>query len=105
LLELLLVVTLIGILASIVVSRVSSNTDFAKNRACFHNRANLNSTIERWYVEQGDWPAADLSDIGADPTYFPSGISVCPVTGSAYTLDVATQRVDGHTSTASPGDH
>jgi general secretion pathway protein G len=105
LLELLLVVTLIGILASTIVSRMSSNTDVAKNRSCSHIRANLNSAIERWYIENGDWPAADLSDIGADINFFPSGLPVCPVTGSAYTMDLATQRIDGHTSSASPGDH
>jgi prepilin-type N-terminal cleavage/methylation domain-containing protein len=105
LIELLLVVTIIGIVASLVVSRVSSNTDTAKTRSCFHNRSELNSAAERWYIENDAWPAADLSDIGADTNYFPSGISSCPVTGSAYTLNATTRRIDGHTSSATPGDH
>jgi prepilin-type N-terminal cleavage/methylation domain-containing protein len=105
LIELLLVVTLIGIIASIVTVRISSNTDFAKTRSCFHNRSELNSSIERWYIEQNAWPAADLSDLGADANHYPSGIPVCPVTGSAYTLNATTHRIEGHTSSANPGDH
>ena len=105
LIELLLVVTLIGIIAGIITSRISSNSEFAKTRSCFHNRSELNSTIERWYIEQNAWPAADLSDIGADTNYFPSGIPTCPATGSAYTLNATTHRIDGHTTSTAPGDH
>lgn len=105
LLELLLVVTLIGIIASIVIVRISSNADYAKVQSCFHNRTQLNSSVERWYIEKSAWPVNDLSDIGADVNYYPSGIPVCPVTGSAYTLNATTRRIDNHTSAAIPGDH
>lgn len=105
LLELLAVVTIIGVIASLVVSRVTSNADLAKTRSCFHNRAELNRTVERWYIDTGAWPANDLSDIGADVNYFPSGIQACPVTGNAYSLNATTHRVNGHTSSAVPGDH
>jgi general secretion pathway protein G len=105
LLELLAVVTIIGIIASIVVVRISSNADLAKTRSCFHNRSELNSAAERWYIENNAWPASDLSDIGADVNYFPAGIPVCPVTGNAYTLNATTHRVDGHSTSTAPGDH
>ena len=105
LLELLLVVTLIGIVTSIVVVRISSNADLAKTQSCFHNRSEVNTAVERWYLDQNAWPANNLSDIGADANYFPSGIPVCPVSGAAYTLNATTRRIDGHTSSATPGDH
>lgn len=105
LLELLLVVTLIGIIAGLIMVRISSNADFAKTRSCFHNRSEINSAAERWYVENNAWPASDLSDIGADLNYFPSGVPVCPVTGNAYSLNATTHRVEGHSSSTVPGDH
>jgi hypothetical protein len=43
-----------------------------------------------------------LSDIGADPDYFPDGLPTCPSTGAAYRLDPVTHRVVGH---AGVGDH
>ncbi|MCG8450016.1 MAG: prepilin-type N-terminal cleavage/methylation domain-containing protein [Pirellulales bacterium] len=105
LLELLLVVTIIGIVASIIVGRISTNTDMAKVRSCFHNRSEINSASERWFIYKNSWPAANLSDIAADPNYFPSGIPVCPVTGSAYALNATTNRVEGHVSYSVPGVH
>jgi prepilin-type N-terminal cleavage/methylation domain-containing protein len=105
LLELLLVVVLIGVIASIVMVRISQNADTAKSRTCFHNRSELNTAIERWYVENDAWPAADLSDLGADVNYFPSGIPVCPATGNSYSMNTTTHRVNGHTSAALPGNH
>jgi len=105
LIELLLVVTLIGIIASIITARVSLNADNARVKSCFHNRSELNSSVERWYIEKNGWPASDLSDIGADTDYYPSGIPVCPVSGTPYTLNATTHRIDGHSTTAVPGDH
>jgi len=105
LLELLLVVSIVAIIVSIVIVRFPSNTDLAKTRSCFHNRSELNSAIERWYVQNNAWPAKDLSDLGADATYFPAGIPVCPVTGGAYSMNATTHRVDGHSASTVPGDH
>ena len=105
LIELLLVVTIIGIVASLIIARVSNNLEFTKTQSCFHNRSEINSATERWYVHKNVWPAADLSDIAADPNYFPQGIPVCPVTGSSYSLNATTHRVQGHTSDTTPGDH
>ncbi len=105
LLELLAVVTIIGIIASLVIYRIAPGVDFAKTSSCSHNRAEINSAIERWYVDKNSWPASDLSDLGADVNYFPAGLPVCPVTGNSYTLDATTKRVSGHTSSTAPGDH
>lgn len=92
--ELLAVVTILGIIAAIIVPRVAVSSDTAKQKVNAHNKATINSAVERWYVEKGAWPATNLSDIGADINYFPDGVPVNPVDGSAYTLNTTTHRVN-----------
>lgn len=94
--ELLAVVTILGILAAIILPRVMTGTDTAKDKTCFHNRAEINITVEQFYLHNGYWPANDLSDIGADTSYFPDGLPVCPVSGQPYRLDPTTHRLIGH---------
>jgi len=94
LMELLAVVTILGIIAAIIVPRVTSSSDTAKNSVNNHNKATVNAAVERWYIEQGSWPANDLSDIKADINYFPEGIPTNPVDNSAYTLNTTTHRVN-----------
>jgi prepilin-type N-terminal cleavage/methylation domain-containing protein len=102
LMELLAVVTVLGIIAAVVLPRVISGTDVAKEKACYHNRAEINITVERFNLHTGNWPANDLSDIASDPEYFPDGLPTCPVSGAAYRIDGTTRRVIGH---ASSGNH
>lgn len=102
-LELMAVVTLIAIIAAIVVSRVTQSTDSAKCKACRHNRLELNAAIERYYLDNGSFPG-NLSDV-ATPDYLPSGLTVCPVSGAAYSMNPVTHRIDGHTTDTVPGDH
>lgn len=99
LLELLAVVTILGIIAALIVPRVNQGTDRAKDTTCHHNRAEINITVERYYLHNNTWPASDLSDIGADLDYFPDGLPACPVSGEAYRLD-ANHRVVGHAGSA-----
>jgi general secretion pathway protein G len=94
LMELLAVVTILGIIAAIIVPRVSVSSDTAKAKVNLHSKATINSAVERWYVEKGAWPATNLSDIGADMNYFPSGLPTNPVDGTAYTLNTTTHRVN-----------
>ena len=96
LVEILAVVVILGILAAIVVPRVLVSSAQAKTNACLQNKASINTAVEKWYFDKGSWPLDALTDIGADPDYFPDGIPVCPVDGSAYTLDMTTHRVTGH---------
>ena len=100
LMELLAVVTILGIIAAVIVPRVVSGTDVAKEKTCVHNRAEINITVERYYLHNGVWPANDLSDIGADPNYFPDGMPTCPSSGASYRLDPTTHRVVGHAGSA-----
>jgi general secretion pathway protein G len=94
LMELLAVVVILGIIAAIIVPRVAVSSDTAKTKVNSHNKATINSAVERWYVEKGAWPATNLSDIKADLNYFPSGLPTNPVDGSAYTLNTTTHRVN-----------
>lgn len=94
LMELLAVVTILGIIAAIIVPRVAVSSDTAKAKVNNHNKATINSAVERWYVEKGTWPANNLSDIGVDTNYFPDGVPVNPTNGSAYTLNATSHRVN-----------
>ena len=94
LLELLAVVTILGIIAVVVVPRISVSSTTAKQKADAQNKAEINSAVERWYFEKGTWPADNLSDIGSDNTYFPQGLPTNPSTGAVYTLDSTTHRVN-----------
>jgi general secretion pathway protein G len=94
LMELLAVVTILGIIAAIIVPRVTVSSDTAKAKVNAHNKATINAAVERWYIETGAWPAANLSDIGADTDYFPDGIPTNPVSGAAYTLNATSHRVN-----------
>jgi prepilin-type N-terminal cleavage/methylation domain-containing protein len=100
LMELLAVVVILGVIAAVVLPRVSSGSDKAKEKTCIHNRSEINITVERYYLHTGSWPANDLSDIGADANYFPDGLPTCPVTGAPYRLDPTTHRVVGHAGTS-----
>src|SRR5215510_4500270 len=94
LMELLAVVTILGIIAAIIVPRVTVSSDTAKAKVNAHNKATINAAVERWYVEKGTWPANNLSDIGADTNYFPDGLPTNPVNGTAYSLNATTHRVN-----------
>jgi general secretion pathway protein G len=94
LMELLAVVTILGIVSAIIVPRVAVSSDTAKTKVNLHNKATINSAVERWYVEKGAWPATSLSDIKADLNYFPAGLPTNPIDGSAYALNATTHRVN-----------
>jgi general secretion pathway protein G len=102
LMELLAVVIILGILAALILPRVTTGTDTAKVKTCVHNRTEINITVEQYFMNTGTWPANDLSDIGADSNYFPDGLPTCPVSGAPYRIDPTTHRVIGH---AGDSDH
>ena len=96
LLEMLAAVTILGILAAVLLPRMGAYGAKAKGNACSVNKANIDVQTQLWYRTKGAWPATNLSDIGANKTYFPDVLPVCPVDGSAYQLDSTTHRVVGH---------
>ncbi len=96
LLELIAVVTIVGVIAWIVVARFSTTAFDARRSACHTNRGDIELEVQRWFRDHGTWPSSNLSDIGADKSYFPEGLPTCPVDGSAYAIDPATHLVVGH---------
>ncbi len=96
LLELLAVITIIGLIVSITITRIAESSDTAKEKTCFHTRTELNSALERFAVTNGSFATA-IADIDT-VDYFPGGIPSCPVSGSAFTLNATTHRVEGHTN-------
>lgn len=93
LIEMLAIITILGIIAAIVVPHVTLHSDTAKQKLDSHNKATINAAVERWYVEKGVWPKEDLADVAADRSYFPNGLPTNPVTGAAYALDPQSHRV------------
>ena len=96
LLELLAVVTILGIIAVVVIPRISSSSTTAKENACFQNKAEVNAAVERYFFTNGSLPA-DLDALNT-ATYFPDTIPSCPVSNTAYTLNATTKRVSGHSA-------
>ncbi|MBX3434113.1 MAG: prepilin-type N-terminal cleavage/methylation domain-containing protein [Pirellulales bacterium] len=94
LLELLAVVTIMGIIAAIIVPRVTVSTTTAKQKVRDHHKATINAAVERYYMDTGSWPNDNLADIAGNTNYFPEGIPVDPVTNSAYSLNSTTHRVN-----------
>lgn len=97
LLELLCTLTIVGLLATLALVNFRNTSDIARKRACYVTKGEVEVQVQLWYRNRGTWPATNLSDIAASTTYFPSGLPVCPVDGSAYTIDATTKRVVGHT--------
>jgi general secretion pathway protein G len=87
LVELLLVILILAILASIVVPRMTSATGDAKKAKCECNWANLIRALELYAVKNdGAYPANQSAfDTGIlnSATYFPHGAPVCPY-GTVY---------------------
>ena len=103
LLELLAVITIIGFIASLILPRVSTSASTAKEKTCFHHRAQINSAVEIYYIQNGSFPTS-LADIDTSDN-FPDGLPQCPVSNVAYTLNATTHRVQGHLGGGKTGGH
>ncbi len=99
LIEVLLVVLILAVLASIVIPRVAESTAAAKQAQCDSNRANLISALERYALNNdGSFPADQTafdSSILNDTGYFPHGSPVCPY-ATSYAFVAATDTVTAH---------
>lgn len=91
-------VTILGVIAAIIVPRVTIGVTHSQERVCWSNCGHINSAIERYRETSGVWPSADLNELDGHLDYFPEGIPTCPVTGEAYRLDTVDgrNRVLGH---------
>jgi prepilin-type N-terminal cleavage/methylation domain-containing protein len=98
LVELMIVVLILGALATIAIPRISGGAQVARISACRTNVDMINSQIELYYVNTGSWPN-NLKKVTKDTDYFPDGEPVCPATGVEYPNDLLVDnRVDtsGH---------
>jgi general secretion pathway protein G len=95
--ELMAVMAILGVLAVLIVPRVSNHRVTSNRAACYANQGDIELQVKLWKRNNSTNPAANLSDIGANTTYFPSGLPVCPVDGTAYTINTTTGLVIGHT--------
>jgi prepilin-type N-terminal cleavage/methylation domain-containing protein len=96
LMELIAVLGIVGLLATVILPRLTSGTDSADAAACHTQKGDIEIQAELWKYNTGAWPAANQSTIGADLNYFPSGMATCPVDNSSYSIDTNTGRVIGH---------
>jgi general secretion pathway protein G len=85
LLELLAVVVILGILAAAIVPRVVTSSQDARTSVHQHNLGEINSAVERYYIDEGSFPAA-IADLV--PDYLPDGVPAVPTDSSlSYALD------------------
>jgi prepilin-type N-terminal cleavage/methylation domain-containing protein len=95
--ELMAVMAILGVLAILIVPRVSNHQVNSNRAACYACQGEIELQTKLWKRNNGTYPAANLSDIGANTAYFPSGVPTCPVDGTTYTINTTTGLVTGHT--------
>ena len=89
LLELLAVVVILGLLAALVIPRVSSSGDIARQKVQDSQVASLNAAIDRYYFEYGVWPTSLDDLIGY---FLADGVPENPL-GGPYKIDAVTHRI------------
>ena len=95
LVELLIVVLILGALATIAVPRIIGQSKTTKISACKSNVDILNTQIEMYYAIEGVWPV-DIRDVIEDSDYFPDGgPAACPF-GLDYNYNFSTHRITEH---------
>lgn len=92
LLELLAVMSILGIIATVILPRIVDVGGRSKQKVRDHHLSTIDEAVERYFIVEGVWPSNDLSDIGANPAYFPDGLPTDPVSGNAYRLDATSKR-------------
>lgn len=91
LVEVLLVVIIVGILAAVVIPRITYSRSEAQKAACDANVRTLNSQIELYRTQTGNWPADLDALVTAD---YIDAVPECPF-GTAYVYG-ADHRVAKH---------
>ena len=95
LLELIAVVSLVGVVSAIVVMRVNSDDrQQVQQTSASVDLGDIDLQIQLYFRNTGSWPLANLSDIGGDTDYFPNGLPECPVEGMGYRFNVDTRRAE-----------
>jgi type II secretion system protein G len=77
LIELLIVVIILGALAAIAIPRINASSRTARQNACNTNVDTLNTAIEMYRIDKGDYPGS-FATLTADTNYFsPDDIPAC----------------------------
>lgn len=96
LVELMIVVLILGALATIAIPRIMGGATIAMTNACRTNVKVMNSQIELYYQNEGDWPN-NFNQLTNDPNYFPDGRPECPFKDSyKIEIDSSNDRIIGH---------
>ena len=61
------------------------------------NQGEIELQVKLWRRNNGSYPAANLSNIGANTAYFPEGLPTCPVDGTSLHNRYNHGTVTGHT--------
>lgn len=105
LLELLAVVTILGIIAVVVIPRISVSAGTAKANAAGQSQAEINSALERHYFDHGNFPATLAALFAATAPngelYFPDGVPSNPYltttpAAADWTFNATTHRCTGY---------
>jgi len=93
LVELMIVVLILGALATIAIPRITGGSFTAGVNACRNNVDIMNSQIELYHSRTGSWPL-NVGQVINDPNYFPDGRPMCPF-NTLYVLNI-NNRVPEH---------
>ena len=101
LLEMLIVVTIIGVLAAVVIPRFTISTDQAKRNSNASLIQTINSQLELFYFTEGVYPNAMTNDGWTQAAttgtnfldYWPEGVPVNDVYETAWDYNQTTGRV------------
>lgn len=94
LIEILFVIIVLAILASIAIMRIRTTTATAQNNACAAIQAVINTQIEQYMLDGNAYPAdqAAFNTFLTNTLYFPDGVPACQGAAPACTYNAATYR-------------
>jgi len=93
LIEVLLIVMILGLLAAIAYASIFPTRAEGFKVQCRNNRVAINSKIDLYYFEHGEWPDNTNfeEDILGNNEFFPDGKPVCQK-GGTYSINESTHR-------------
>ncbi|MCD6588410.1 MAG: prepilin-type N-terminal cleavage/methylation domain-containing protein [Candidatus Fermentibacteraceae bacterium] len=92
LIELMVVIVIIGILASIAIPKFAGVAESAKYAACRSNLRNIAEALELYRAENGEFPGAYQGHKWRELTYFSDYVQTemrCPSTMAAYRFRIS----------------
>ncbi len=94
LIEILFVIIVIAILAAIAIMRITTTTATARANACAAQQAVINTQIEQFMLDTGNYPADDaaFNALLDNTTYFPDGPPACQGPAPSCVYNATTYR-------------